>query len=150
MDIIKFLEKDHDKLRRELVRIKNNLAGGTARDEVKAFISFLELHESVEDEILFPQLGELSRELAEDNPLPGAEEQHDKIWGLLNQLMDSLDERQFGKLQEAFFKFCASAEAHFGYEERVLFPTVKKLLDAKTLEGLGTKAEKRFARFSFV
>src|SRR3989344_71595 len=90
MDIIEFLEKDHERLRRELSQVKNRLSQAGCREELKTYISFHELHESIEEEILFPRLVKASLEEPVYEDLFGLETEHTQIWSQLEELMDSL------------------------------------------------------------
>ena len=147
MDIIDILIEDHVRLRKDLVRLRQNLAHHNLREQVKSFIANYELHESIEDEILFPSLAALLKNLPPYQAAAGYEKMHEKIWELMGQLVDALGTVHFEELQKVFFNFAASTEAHFGYEERILFPTIRILVSEETLKDLGRIAKERFDRF---
>ena len=147
MDIIDLLVQDHEELRRELVEINHALSRSDLRSRIKLFISRYELHESIEEDILFPALDTLPEDIIIEKLMPNYEKTHERIWVLLDQLVESLKHVQFSELQQAFFKFCASVEAHLGHEERVLFPVIREIVDRLALESLGEAAEKRIAKY---
>ena len=147
MDIIDLLIKDHDGFRRELVEIRHALSQNGLREKIKLFISRYELHESIEEEILFPALEGLPEDVLSAKLMPNYEKMHERIWILLDQLMDSMGHSQFSELQQAFFMFAASVETHLGHEERVLFPTIREMMNRAVLESLGKAAEQRIAKF---
>jgi hemerythrin superfamily protein len=150
MDIVEILENDHDRLRRDLVRVKNAVASNALREQLRSFMTGYELHESVEEEILFPMVATLSREEVENDQLFGYEQVHTKIWALLDQLIGAIGTGDVKQIQDAFFKFDAVTEAHLAFEERVLFPVVRKCFPKAQLEELGKKAASRLMRFSVV
>ena len=149
MDIIDLLMEDHTKLRKELVKIRQNLSEPDARDQIKAFISNYEMHESIEEEVLFPNVQEFLNARPDRESLKGYHENHEEIWEILEELLDSLDTTRYNELQQVFFNFAASTEAHMSREERILFPAIRELVEKDTLEELGRKAEQRFTRFSY-
>ena len=61
----------------------------------------------------------------------------------MNRMVDCLNSRHCKGLQEAFFEFQASAEAHIGHEERALFSTIREYVDKQVLEDLVEKARRR-------
>ena len=148
MNILDLLKEDHAKLRREMVTVRQCLSLPGARDRIKHFIADYEVHESIEEDILFPKLNAVLEDERERDSLFSYEQMHTKIWGYLEELVDNLSSECYPMVQDTFFKFCALTEAHFGYEERMLFPNIRQLLDPVTLEKLGKKAEKRCVRFS--
>ena len=147
MDIIDLLTEDHDRLRKGLIKIRRSLSNPDLRNRIKAFISTFELHESIEDEILFPGVKDALKNSVSGKSVSGYEKVHEEIWILLDQLMDSLRTMRLEDLQRAFFKFAASADAHFEREERGLFATIEEEVNKDILNELGKRAEKRFARF---
>lgn len=147
MNIIEWLTEDHDRLRRELVRIKNSIGHGDLRSQIRNFMVSYEFHESVEEEILFPKVSTLGEETIEHESLFGFEQLHTKIWTLLDHLMATLSTNDAKVIQKAFFEFDALTEAHFRYEERVLFPAALKHFDRPALEEMGKRVEGRLTRF---
>lgn len=144
MDIIDFLMKDHMKLQREMVAIHRDLFHGNLRQRIRRLIESYELHESIEEELLFPKLEESFR--LQSNlrcPVFECADKHKEIWGLLGKMMDCLNSRHCKGVQQAFFEFSASAEAHIRHEERVLFPMIREIMDRQILEDLAGKAKER-------
>ncbi len=146
MNIIDFLEKDHDRLRRELVRVKNSLSQGGVLEEIKTYIVMQELHESIEDEILFAKVNQISERVSSIDALITNKQVHKKIGSHLNRLLESLKTNRFATIQHVFFEFCALVETHMEHEEFLIFPYVKSLLSNETLEELGEKAQSRMER----
>ena len=56
MDIIDFLMDDHVKMQKEMVAIRQDIFHGNATQRIRTLIERYELHESIEEEILFPKL----------------------------------------------------------------------------------------------
>ena len=148
MNILDLLRNDHTKLRHELIRIRQCLCLPGVRDRIKHFISLYEIHESTEEELLFPVLDKLLKDLPEDEALILFRETHDHIWALLDQLMDTADAMRYSELQRVFFHFVAATEAHLGMEERILFPRIEARVDSRILEEMGRVAERRFSNVS--
>ncbi len=143
MTILELLQEDHTKLRQELVSIRQNLDEPRIRDRIKHFISDYELHENIEDKMIFPLL----EKIIEKTP-QNFRDQHDHIWTLLDQLIEALDTMRFPEFQRAYFKFVAALETHMGVEERVLFPMIENQAEPKDLEELGRAAKSRLEHFS--
>lgn len=142
MDIIKFLIRDHIRLRDDLVQIKKNLNRVELPEKINELISHMEIHESVEEKILFPGLSSNVR-----TQLHPARVSHTQIWAMLDQFREVTRLHQTESVQQSFFNFDFSVEAHFNEEEQVLFPIIEKLVDIETLEELGKKAEKFYEKF---
>lgn len=147
MNIIDFLIQDHDRLRRELTEIHRNLFRRDLPARMKSFMANFEMHESIEDEILFPAMVRGGEPLQE---MEDCEEAHSKIWSDLNGMLDFTNLKCPTRLQQAYFEFCARANRHFDHEERFLFPELRERLDPAALEKLGRKALERMSRFSSV
>lgn len=147
MDILEFLLNDHVKLQKKMAEIHREANPADLRQKIRALIESYELHELIEEELLFPQLDAALK--AQKNPhgaLFECSDEHKEMWGFLDKVMDRLNAKDGAGIQQAFFEFSASAEAHMRHEERVLFPAVAELLSKPALEDLAAKAEKRYLR----
>ena len=142
MDIIDFLMDDHVKMQKEMVAIRQDIFHGNATQRIRTLIERYELHESIEEEILFPKFEDALRSRS-DAQLSKCVDAHGEIWELFGKMVDCLNSRRCKGLQEAFFEFSASAEAHIRHEERVLFPTIREYVDKQVLKDLLEKARKR-------
>ncbi|OGR81817.1 MAG: hypothetical protein A2902_06890 [Elusimicrobia bacterium RIFCSPLOWO2_01_FULL_64_13] len=148
MDIDHLLAEDHGRLRADLVRIRQNLSRPGVRDLIRAFISDYEMHESIEEEFLLPVVREYLGSRRNPGLVQSYEEEHERIWGLLEQMMDALNFTRYRELQKTFFDIAASSEAHFAYEERVLFRVIREVIEPEVLAKIGERAEARMARFA--
>ncbi|OGR57341.1 MAG: hypothetical protein A3I11_07110 [Elusimicrobia bacterium RIFCSPLOWO2_02_FULL_39_32] len=152
MDIIELLEEDHESLRQGLTKIRQNLPQPNLRDTIKSFIVKYELHENIEEEILFPHLELLFEPSLQSfrvnkQSIFVYKEMHKKIWDYLSSIMQYMDTSRYRDLQEAFFNFCGYTESHLSYEERVIFPLMRDLLDNDVLEELGSQALQKKMHF---
>src|SRR3989338_8877783 len=115
-NIIEVLLDDHTRLRWELMQIRRGLSDPGARNKIKDFISSYELHESIEEEMLFPNVRWLMEAAPGGSSLEPYHENHERLWKELTQLVDSLGRISFTEMQRVFFSFAASAEAHMEME----------------------------------
>ena len=148
MNVIEWLVEDHDKLRRELVNIRKNLCDASLKKRVKNFAFDLEFHESIEEEILFSQMGDHIADEMTGKAMSHCEDAHDEIWRLIDELLEKVDQHHFSDLQQCFFYFDATVEAHIRHEEHILFPRLLQLLDKSLMEDLSRKVEERTTKFS--
>ncbi len=149
MNIVDLLIEDHDRMRQELAGIRSCDSESDMRSKLKEFISKYELHESIEDEILFPAMSSKPKK-APAQMAAQYEKSHEKIWGSLDQLVNRLGHASFDELRDAYLQFYASIDAHMGNEERELFPMILNKLEPKILENLGRTAEQRLSRFQAI
>ena len=150
MNILDFLRQDHNKLRKDLVNIRQNLDHPNVRGLIKRFVSDYELHESTEEEILFQLLDRSPRDLPSGEAPEDFREEHGHIWILLDHLIEALDTMRFSDFQKIFFHFAAATDAHMGLEERILFPSIEARVHPEVLEEMGKETEARFTRFSCI
>ncbi len=135
MDVIEFLIEDHNRLRKELERIGENLSENGLKESLRAFVSHYDFHESVENEIL-------SSEKA-NGDVHGYKWIHSGAHSLLKDLQGFVESQHPVYIQRAFSNFQVLTQSHFEYEKNTIFPILRKLLDEKTLDDLGHKAEER-------
>ncbi len=148
MNIIDLLIADHEQLRGELVKLRQDLFHPDLKTRVQAFIAAYELHESVEDEILFPEVAKALQRTLSQHLLSSYESAHKKIWEHLQELVTSMNAMRHKDIQASFFRFAAAAESHFDHEERNLFPVIQNAVDKQVLNALGEKAVSRFFRYA--
>lgn len=145
MNILEILVNDHERLRRAMVEVRHCLTEITLRQKLREFISRYELHESVEEELLYPAIRPLAAELP---MLAGFEKMHDAIWTELDRMMALLDRASLRDLQQEFFTLASMVESHFAAEELSLYPTLQSLADDKLLGRLGEQAREKFERYA--
>ncbi len=148
MNVLDWLVQDHDKFRGRMAAIHRSMAHKDTRDQVKELISLYEIHEAIEEEILFPAFDAALRARPFKIIAPDHEKMHEAMWSHLDKLVDSLNQCHHAGLLQAFFNFTALAEDHFRCEERVLFPVMRETLDEKTLKDLGDAAAAKLDRFA--
>jgi iron-sulfur cluster repair protein YtfE (RIC family) len=140
MNAIELLEQDHRRMEKILAELEGTTERAvktrqalfaTLRDE-------LQLHEQVEEEILYPALRERSE--TKDIVLEGIEEHHvvDLILGELAgvDVADEVWTAKFAVMKE-------SLEHHIEEEEGEMFPKAQSLLSTEALEALGVRIEER-------
>lgn len=148
MNIIDFLLLDHQRLCHDRVEIRKTLSEGLfLLEKLKKYISDLELHETMEHYFLIAKLQEIPGREKLDGLIATYEKEHKEIWEFIGQLSQSVNSLEASSVQQVFFKFFAFVEAHVGVEERSFFPTIRKLVDDKTLKELGRSAEKYYDRY---
>lgn len=149
MNIIEFLIDDHDRLRRDCVEIKRNLADGIfLRNKIKKYIADMELHESIEFRFLITKLNRMDLDSRLSALIITHEEQHEKIWALIEELVQAVSARHLPAIQKIFFDFYDFVESHIRLEERVIFPGIEESIEEKTLEEWGEIAERYYKRFN--
>ena len=144
MDILEYLETDHDKLRREITVIKQNISYPNILETIRIFICSYEVHEAIEEDILMPALNNLPENKFCHETVFENEHAHTNIWSHLDKLVDAVKTLDLPTTRKLMFDFSAYTESHFGYEERVLFPRIRQALSPEILKSLGEEAKKRF------
>lgn len=135
-DPIALLETDHRRFEELLKQGEETTvrAAGTRRQLLKALASELNVHEAIEEKILYPALK--SHPEAKDIVLEGYQEHHvaDLI---INELRDlATDDERWGA---KFSVLKESLEHHIQEEERQMFPTARGVFDRQQLNGLGSR-----------
>jgi hemerythrin superfamily protein len=136
MDAISYLRHEHSKFRRMLAAISKTSQEKSKKTKFKAFCRDLIKHETMEQKIWYPVLRQypelretIKHLLSEEKSAAKAIKSFNKVsfdfmWNL------------------RFAKFKHDVDHHAKEEEQELFPKVRKLLDKKTLNTLGTKMRK--------
>ena len=136
LDALKLLKEDHDRVKKMLAEGESTTERGEkTREELFARLkSDLEIHERMEEEVLYPALK--SHPKARDLALEGYEEHHvvDTILAELEQTPPS--DEQWG----AKFKVAKeNLEHHIEEEETQMFPKARNAFSDDELEQMGTR-----------
>jgi hemerythrin-like domain-containing protein len=134
VDALKMLKEDHDRVRKMLEEDDSTTERGVkTRSELFARLKReLEIHEQIEEEVLYPALKEHPR--ARELALEAYEEHHvvDTILAELEQT-DPGDEAWTAKFAVAK----ENLEHHIEEEEKEMFPATRKAFSDEELEELG-------------
>jgi iron-sulfur cluster repair protein YtfE (RIC family) len=131
MDAIELLKDDHDKVDRLFQKVK-------ATDEGEHLALFkkikaeLDAHTHIEEKIFYPKLKE--EEELKDIVLEGIEEHHQAKM-FLRELTNLTEDSE--KFEPKLKVLIEDIEHHVMEEEGEMFPKVKKVFDAATLQELG-------------
>jgi hemerythrin superfamily protein len=136
LDALKLLKEDHDRVKKMLAEGESTTERGEkTREELFArLMSDLEIHERMEEEVLYPALK--SHPKARDLALEGYEEHHvvDTILAELEQTPPS--DEQWG----AKFKVAKeNLEHHIEEEETQMFPKARNAFSEDELEQMGQR-----------
>jgi hemerythrin superfamily protein len=128
MDVIELLQQDH----RKVEGLFNDYQSSMDDETAEQICDELEIHTTIEEEIVYPRLGEIDAELAQH-----AEEEHDKAKSLIDQIRAKPDDIAglVQQLQQA-------VQHHVNEEETKAFPEMRSRLGAE-LEELGAAVEER-------
>ena len=128
MDVIELLQQDH----RMVEGLFNDYQSTHSEATVEQICQELEIHTTVEEEIVYPRLAEIDAELEQH-----AEEEHEKAKGLIEQIRNQPDDLAglVQLLQQA-------VQDHVNEEETKAFPEMRARLGAE-LEDLGAAVEER-------
>jgi hemerythrin-like domain-containing protein len=137
MDVLKFLEDEHDEVK-EVFKKLEQAEGASATRLWNQLKSMLTLHEELEETYFYPQLKEEKK--TEDLVLESYEEHHvmDVLIEEISQLEPSAENWQakIKVLQE-------NTEHHIDEEEGSLFPKVRKIWDTRKREEVGRQMQQR-------
>ena len=140
MDAIQLLKDDHEKMRKLLSEADETTERGVkTREELFQRIKKeLTIHETIEEEILYPALEEHRR--TKEIVLEGYEEHHvaDLLLGELETL--PVDDERWGAKLGVMKE---NIEHHIEEEEGEMFPKARQIFDATELEELGARMEAR-------
>ena len=128
MDVIELLQQDHRKVEGLFTDYQSSKDDETAEQICRE----LEMHTTIEEEIVYPRLAEIDAELEQH-----AEEEHDKAKGLIARIRAKPDDVAglVEQLQQA-------VQHHVNEEETKAFPKMRARLGAE-LEDLGSAVEER-------
>jgi hemerythrin superfamily protein len=128
MDVIQLLEQDHRKVEELFSRYQSTLDKLTAEQICQE----LEVHTTVEEEIVYPRLAEIDPALEQH-----AEDEHRKAKDLIAQIRARPDDAA-GLIEQ----LKTAVQNHVQEEETKAFPAIREQLGAE-LDKLGTDAEQR-------
>ena len=128
MDVIELLQQDH----RKVEGLFNDYQSTQDDDTVEQICRELEMHTTVEEEIVYPRLAEIDPELEQH-----AEEEHDKAKELIDQIR-AKPEDVAGLVQQ----LQQAVQHHVNEEETKAFPEMRARLGAE-LDDLGSAVEER-------
>ncbi len=140
MDAIQLLKRDHDQFRALLEKLEDT-SDRAIKSRTALFHTLkaeLVAHETIEEEILYPTMGEFAS--AEDIVAHSYEEHH-----VIDVLLDELDALAFDDpaWSPKAHVLKENLEHHLKDEEEDLFPKVQRLLDADRRKTLGAEMEER-------
>lgn len=136
MNAVKVLTKDHEKVKGFFRKFEQT--GGRSRQRTTLadkIFQELEVHTKVEEEIFYPAMKKINREMVADSL-----EDHRTVSGLIRELrgMEPDDEEYEDKFQELI----ENVESHAEEEEREMFPQAEEEL-ADDLNRLGDEIQQR-------
>jgi hemerythrin-like domain-containing protein len=140
MNALDLLEEDHKKMKKLLEELDSTTERGVkTREELFAKVrKELRIHETIEEEILYPALKEHPK--AKEIVLEGYEEHHvaDTI---LDELEDvSVDDERWGAKLSVLKE---NIEHHIEEEEDEMFKKARQAFDSDELEQMGERMEAR-------
>jgi hemerythrin superfamily protein len=130
MDVLKLLKQDHDKVKQLFVELRS---GSKRKALVEQLRAELLMHAKLEEEIFYPAIRDVMEKL-EDEILEAYEEHHTVERSLADLVVtDISDERFIAKVSV----LANIVLQHVEWEEKVLFPEVRKEMDASVRRELG-------------
>ena len=140
MNALDLLEEDHKKMKKLLEDLDSTTERGVkTREELFAKVKTeLKIHETIEEEILYPALKEHPK--AKEIVLEGYEEHHvaDTI---LSEIQDvPVDDERWGAKLSVLKE---NIEHHIEEEEDEMFKKARDIFEADELEQMGTRMEER-------
>jgi hypothetical protein len=140
MDALELLEQDHEKMKKLLEEADATTERGVkTREQLFQRIKRdLIVHETIEEEILYPALAEHAK--AREIVLEGFEEHHvaDMLLAEIEEL--PFDDERWGAKLSVLME---GIEHHIEEEERDMFAKARNLFDKEELEDLGSQMEER-------
>lgn len=139
MDILEYLIKDHDELRRKIELVGRFLHQSEFAGRFHSLLAHFELHEDIEEEIVFPRLSE-AREADGSDVAFDYEKDHTALWRKLRDLRDSLNMPSSAWSRKSFRELESSLLNHMRCEEEILFPILRERISSDLLQGMGHAA----------
>ena len=140
MDVLQLLKEDHDKIKKILTHLESTTERGVkTREEFYTKVrAELQVHEAIEEEILYPALKEHPK--AKDLVLEAYEE-HNVVDMVMAEL-DALpyDDETWGAKLTVMRE---NIEHHIGEEESEMFEQCRNVFDRDELAELGDRMEAR-------
>ena len=140
MDALKLLKEDHDKVRSMLEKLDatTERAEKTRTEMLQTLKRELGVHETLEEELLYPALEEFAR--TKDIALEGYEEHH-VVDQIMAELEDTPVEDETWAAKLTVMK--ENLEHHIEEEETEMFPKARKVMNAGELADLGDRMAAR-------
>jgi hypothetical protein len=136
MDALELLAEDHARAKKVMQKLRQTEGPDTRQALFVQLERDLDVHEAVEEEILYPALQARESEIV----LEGIEEHH-----VVDMLMVELDSLPFD--DESWGARCrvmiGNIEHHMDEEEVELFPLARKVLGRRELADLGARMARR-------
>ncbi len=140
MDVLQLLKEDHDKIKKILTHLESTTDRGVkTREELYTKVrAELQVHEAIEEEILYPALKEHPK--AKDLVLEAYEE-HNVVDMVIAEI-DALpyDDETWGAKLTVMRE---NVEHHIGEEESEMFEQCRNVFDSDELAELGDRMEAR-------
>jgi hypothetical protein len=140
MDVLQLLKEDHDKIKKLLTHLESTTDRGVkTREELYTKVrAELQVHETIEEEILYPALKEHPK--AKDLVLEAYEE-HNVVDMVIAEI-DALpyDDETWGAKLTVMRE---NVEHHIGEEESEMFQQCRNVFDRDELAELGDRMEAR-------
>jgi hemerythrin-like domain-containing protein len=138
MDAVELLRQDHENIRAMLGQIEESQDTSTREQLIKEAMGELVLHETIEEEILYPALTEhpKTKELALE-----AYEEHGVVEALMAEMQDVGVEDETWMAKFTVMK--ENLEHHIQEEEDEMFPQAQQIFDQDELDDLGSRMERR-------
>ena len=140
MDALKLLKDDHKKVKGMLEKLDatTERAEKTRTEMLQTLKQELTVHETIEEEILYPALKEFAK--TKDIALEGYEEHH-VVDGIMAELEATpVDDETWGAKLTVMKE---NLEHHIEEEETDMFPKARKVMDEAELDELGERMAAR-------
>jgi iron-sulfur cluster repair protein YtfE (RIC family) len=140
LDALRLLKDDHDKVKAMLGKLDatTERAEKTRTEMLQTLKSELTVHETIEEEILYPALKEFAK--TKDIALEGYEEHH-VVDGIMAELETTpVDDETWGAKLTVMKE---NLEHHIEEEEGEMFPKARKVMDEEELAELGERMAAR-------
>ena len=140
MDALKMLKDDHDKVKGMLKKLDatTERAEKTRTEMLQTLKQELTVHETIEEEILYPALKEYAK--TKDIALEGYEEHH-VVDGIMAELEDTPVDDETWAAKLTVMK--ENLEHHIEEEEDEMFPKARQVMDEDELNDLGDRMAAR-------
>lgn len=141
MDVFNLLKKDHKEVKQLFKKIEKSSAVKLRQKTFDQIVTELEMHTSVEEEIVYPRL----RELKQFKELIGeAYEEHHVAKQLIKEIQDLSADQEQWKSKVSVLK--EIIEHHVEEEEKELFPKAQRALGKEESKELGKQVQQEKTR----
>lgn len=135
VDAIEIILKDHEHIKKMLTELEKSLSSdiSQSRSIYKELKSFIEKHETMEQELWYP---ELVKQVDLKEMIAKLKNEEETVIAELNNLEDITDDKQWISKVKKLIK---DVTQHLKNEESNLFPKVKKKTDKSSLDQIADK-----------